>query len=107
MADHFRNDCSICHGCNREIRNVNGIRKYVDFLFCYHRHRRIIDLWVHKIRDQIFKQQFQMVDGHSLCVWMFEIGFLHTWVQKPAFGGRFGHCIAFTSVIRNYGVLPF
>ena len=76
------------------------------FLFWYHCNGCFICLWVHKIRDRVFEHQLQMADGHSLCVWMFGIGILHTWLQKPAFGGRFCHCIAFTGGIRNFGVLP-
>ena len=105
MADHFCLDRAVGHGCHSEIRNVNRIRKRVDFLFWDHGDRCVICLWVHKIRDRIFKHQLQMADGHSLCVWMFGIGILHTWLQKPSFGRRFCHCIAFTGGIRNFGVL--
>ena len=104
MADHFRVNRAIGNGCHSEIRNVNGIRKRVDFLFWYHCDGCFICLWVHKIRDRIFEHQLQMADGDTLFVWMFGIGFLHTWLQGPAFGGRFCHRIAFTGGIRNFGV---
>ena len=107
MADHFCLDRAVGHGCHSEIRNVNRIRKRVDFLFWDHCDGCFICLWVHKIRDRIFEHQFQMANGDTLCVWMFGIGFLYPWLQKPTLGGRFCHCIAFTSGIRNFGVLPF
>ena len=107
MADHFCLDRAVGHGCHSEIRNVNRIRKRVDLLFWYHCNGCFICIRAHKIRVWVFKHQFQMAGGHSLCVWMFGIGILHTWLQKPSFGGRFCHCIAFTGGIRNFGVFPF
>jgi drug/metabolite transporter (DMT)-like permease len=44
-----------------------------------------------------------MANGDTLCVWMFGIGFLYPWLQKPTLGGRFCHCIAFTGGIRIWG----
>ena len=107
MADHFRVDRAIGNGCHSEIRNVNRIRKRVDILFWDHCYGCFICLWVRKIRDRIFEHQFQMANGDTLIVWMFGIGFLHTWILKLTFGGRFCDCIAFTSGIRHIGVLPF
>ena len=89
MANHFRVDRAIGNGCHSEIRNVNGIRKRVDFLFWYHCDGCFICLWVHKIRDRIFKHQFQMAYGYTLCVWMSGIGFLYPWLQKPPLADAF------------------
>ncbi|NDI06716.1 MAG: hypothetical protein EBY58_10750, partial [Rhodobacteraceae bacterium] len=70
MADHFRVDRAIGNGCHSEIRNVNCIRTRIDFLFWYHCYGCFICIRVRKIRDWVFEHQLQMVDGHSLCVWM-------------------------------------
>ena len=107
MADRFCLDPAIGNGCHSKIRNVNRICKRIDFLFWDHCDGCFFCLRVHKIRDRIFEHQFQMVDGDTLFVWMFGIGFLYPWLQKPTLGGRFCHCIALTSGIQNFGVLPF
>ena len=106
MADHFRVDRAIGNGCHSEICNADRVRKRVDFLFWYHCDGCFICLWLHEIRDRIFEHQFQMADGDTLFVWMFfGISFLHSRLQKPAFGGRFCHRITLTGGIRNSGVL--
>jgi drug/metabolite transporter (DMT)-like permease len=63
MADHFCLDRAIVHGCYSEIRNVNCIRKRIDFLFWYHCYGCFICIRVHKIRDWVFEHQLKMADG--------------------------------------------